>query len=146
MRVGERLIAWSDDDFHFFGDDDQLYLMEDMATGEIRLSILWEWLHKKAAFTEADPPLGVRVGDVLTPALFERLLAEEYAKLQIVDGYVTFAAKCPWYVDLLNLNIDNADLARATARIGEYLAAFERDGTRTTENLDFTAAPPATKE
>ena len=27
----------------FFGNDDVLYLMEDMATGEIRLSILWEW-------------------------------------------------------------------------------------------------------
>ena len=34
-----------------FGDDDVLYLMEDMATGEIRLSILWEWLHKDAPFT-----------------------------------------------------------------------------------------------
>ena len=33
----------------FFGNDDVLYLMEDMATGEIRLSILWEWLHKSAA-------------------------------------------------------------------------------------------------
>ena len=32
----------------FFGNDDVLYLMEDMATGEIRLSILWEWLHKCA--------------------------------------------------------------------------------------------------
>ena len=32
----------------FFGNDDVLYLMEDMATGEIRLSILWEWLHKSA--------------------------------------------------------------------------------------------------
>ena len=32
----------------FFGNDDVLYLMEDMATGEIRLSILWEWLHKQA--------------------------------------------------------------------------------------------------
>ena len=32
----------------FFGNDDVLYLMEDMATGEIRLSILWEWLHKGA--------------------------------------------------------------------------------------------------
>ena len=30
----------------FFGNDDILYLMEDMATGEIRLSILWEWIHK----------------------------------------------------------------------------------------------------
>src|SRR4029077_10702435 len=26
----------------YFGNDDVLYLMEDMATGEIRLSILWE--------------------------------------------------------------------------------------------------------
>ena len=33
----------------YFGNDDVLYLMEDMATGEIRLSILWEWLHKNAA-------------------------------------------------------------------------------------------------
>ena len=33
----------------FFGNDDVLYLMEDMATGEIRLSILWEWLHKRRA-------------------------------------------------------------------------------------------------
>ena len=38
----------------FFGNDDVLYLMEDMATGEIRLSILWEWLHKQAAFTADD--------------------------------------------------------------------------------------------
>ena len=39
----------------FFGNDDVLYLMEDMATGEIRLSILWEWLHKGATLTEDDP-------------------------------------------------------------------------------------------
>ncbi len=32
----------------FFNNDDILYLMEDMATGEIRLSILWEWLHKRS--------------------------------------------------------------------------------------------------
>ena len=42
----------------FFGDDDVLYLMEDMATGEIRLSILWEWLHKGAPFTADDPATG----------------------------------------------------------------------------------------
>ena len=41
-----------------FGDDDVLYLMEDMATGEIRLSILWEWLHKGAPFTDGDPETG----------------------------------------------------------------------------------------
>ena len=38
----------------FFGNDDVLYLMEDMATGEIRLSILWEWLHKSASLTADD--------------------------------------------------------------------------------------------
>ena len=64
----------------FFGNDDVLYLMEDMATGEIRLSILWEWLHKNAAFT-ADDESGVQAGDRLTPELFARLLAEEYEKL-----------------------------------------------------------------
>jgi malate synthase len=144
----------------FFGNDDVLYLMEDMATGEIRLSILWEWLHKKGAFTEDDPATGVKAGDALTAELFERLLSEEYAKLlaagdkdvhddskkttlpiarQIVESYVTSVPKCPWYVDLLNLNIDNDDLGRARARLDAYLAAFRRDGTRTTDNLDFAA-------
>ena len=62
----------------FFGNDDVLYLMEDMATGEIRLSILWEWLHKNASLTE-DDEVG---GDRFTPELFARLLAEEYEKLR----------------------------------------------------------------
>jgi hypothetical protein len=39
----------------FFGDDDQLYLMEDIATGEILVSILWDWLQKGAKLTEDDP-------------------------------------------------------------------------------------------
>jgi malate synthase len=65
----------------FFGNDDVLYLMEDMATGEIRLSILWEWLHKEATLTDADHETGVRAGDRFTRELFERLLGEEYAKL-----------------------------------------------------------------
>ncbi len=43
----------------FFGNDDVLYLMEDMATGEIRLSILWEWLHKGASLTA---PMTMRSG------------------------------------------------------------------------------------
>src|SRR5919109_3933136 len=58
----------------FFGNDDVLYLMEDMATGEIRLSILWEWLHKGARLTADDPATGVRAGDQFTGALFARLL------------------------------------------------------------------------
>ena len=66
----------------FFGNDDVLYLMEDMATGEIRLSILWEWLHKNASLTADDAETGVKAGDRFTRELCERLLAEEYEKLR----------------------------------------------------------------
>ena len=146
----------------FFGDDNVLYLMEDMATGEIRLSILWEWLHKDARFTAGDDATGVAAGDPLTPALFTRLLAEEFDKLrkatnrdvhddskgttlpiarEIVERYVTSPTKAPWYVDLLNLNIDNPDLVRARARIAGYMTAFVRDGTRVTDNPDFVTPP-----
>src|SRR5437667_2756949 len=52
-----------------FGNDDVLYLMEDMATGEIRLSILWEWLHKSASFSAADAQVGVKAGDQLSAEL-----------------------------------------------------------------------------
>ena len=141
-----------------FGDDDVLYLMEDMATGEIRLSILWEWLHKGAALTEADPETGLAAGARFTRAIFERLLAEEYGKLQaadnrdvhddskrttlpvareIADVYVRDEVKAPWYIDLLNINLDNHDLEEAKRRIGSYVEAFRRDGTRITQNLDF---------
>ncbi|MFN2386388.1 MAG: malate synthase [Thermoanaerobaculia bacterium] len=141
----------------FFGNDDVLYLMEDMATGEIRLSILWEWLHKAAKFSE-DDATGIARGDAFSADLFERLLEEEYAKLvaadnrdvhddskgttlpiarEIVQTYVTAADKPPWYIDLLNVNLDNYDLAEARRRIRQYVDAFGRDGTRITENLDF---------
>jgi malate synthase len=144
----------------FFGNDDVLYLMEDMATGEIRASILWEWLHKGAKFNEDDPETGVRAGDVFTPELFGRLIEEEYEKLrrasdrdvhddsknttlpiarEIVDAYVKDEVKPPWYIDLLNVNLNNHDLGRARDRIATYLAAFRSDGTRITENLDFDA-------
>lgn len=142
----------------FFGNDDVLYLMEDMATGEIRLSILWEWLHKGAAFTEADAATGTAVGDPLTPGLFARLLDEEYAKLRkasnrdvhddskdttlpvaraIVQAYVNSPVKAPWYVDLLNLNLGLESLPEAEKRIATFLETFGKDGTRITENLDF---------
>src|SRR5690606_15397366 len=62
----------------FFGNDDILYLMEDMATGEIRLSILWEWIHKGATITKGDPETGTKSGDLFEVGLFERLLEEEY--------------------------------------------------------------------
>lgn len=142
----------------YFGNDDVLYLMEDMATGEIRLSILWEWLHKKAELTEDDAATGVCAGEVFSSELFERLLVEEYDKLlaagdrdvhddskrttlpiarEIVHAYVTDRMKLPWYVDLLNVNLDNHDLQAARQRIAQYVDAYRRDGTRITENLDF---------
>ena len=141
-----------------FADDNVLYLMEDMATGEIRLSILWEWLHKGATLTEDDPETGLGAGTAFTAQIFARLLAEEYAKLQaaqnrdvhddskqttlpvareIADAYVCDAVKPPWYIDLLNINLNNHDLAEAQRRIHRYVDAFHRDGTRITENLDF---------
>ncbi len=133
----------------FFGNDDVLYLMEDMATGEIRL---------QARFTADDAESGVKAGDALTAGLFDRLLAEEYAKLRraqnrdvhddskdttlpiaraIVERYVRSPFKAPWCIDLLNLNLNNHDLARAREGMEAYYAAFGRDGTRLTENPDF---------
>ena len=143
----------------FFGNDDVLYLMEDMATGEIRLSILWEWLHKRATLTVEDPALGLAVGAPLTLAHFERLLDEEYAKLQaavdrdvhndsklttlpiaraIAEAYVRSEVKPPWYVDLLNLNLGVTELGRAEDRITRFLDTFRKTGARVTENVDFS--------
>jgi malate synthase len=141
----------------FFGNDDVLYLMEDMATGEIRLSILWEWVHKHASLTDADD-IGVKAGDHFTIELCLRLLADEYDKLrragnrdvhdvsknttlpiarEIVETYITRDFKLPWYIDLLNITLDNHDPAEARRRIRLLVDAFGRDGTRMTENLDF---------
>lgn len=142
----------------FFGNDDVLYLMEDMATGEIRLSILWEWVHKGAILTNDDQETGSKTGDVFTIGLFGKLLEEEYAKLlkarnkdvydysktttlpvsrEIVTIYIKCEVKLPWFIDLLNINLNNVDLELAKKRIKMYLDAFLKDGTRITENLDF---------
>ncbi len=141
----------------FFGNEDVLYLMEDMATGEIRLSILWEWVHKKASLTEADSG-AAKTGDRFTLDLCLRLLAEEYEKLraasnrdvhdvsknttlpiarEIVEIYLTQDVKLPWYIDLLNITLNNHDLIEAKRRTALVVDAFRRDGTRITENLDF---------
>jgi len=141
-----------------FGDDDVLYLMEDMATGEIRLSILWEWLHKGARFTDADVETGAAAGDTLTLALFARLLEEEHAKLlaadgrdvhddskrttlpiarAIVEGYVGAEAKPTWYIDLLNRSLGNDDVVVTEQRIAAYTKSVAVDGTRLTANPDF---------
>ena len=142
----------------FFGDDDVLYLMEDMATGEIRLSILWEWLHKRARFTADDEDAGVRAGDAFTEEMFSRLLNEEFEKLQaahprdvyehsksttlpiardIVDLYVRDTLKLPWYIDLLNITLGVTAREEARERIARLRETFRREGTRLTGNLDF---------
>ncbi|HUE90457.1 MAG TPA: hypothetical protein VMO26_30600 [Vicinamibacterales bacterium] len=142
----------------FFGNEDVLYLMEDMATGEIRLSILWEWLHKSARFTDDDAGTGVRAGDRFSPAIFARLLEEEFAKLlaagnrdvhddskrttlpvarDIVDAYVRDAAKLPWFIDLLNATLGVSDHGQVRQRIARLRETFHQSGARITENLDF---------
>src|SRR5689334_1387745 len=131
----------------FFGNDDVLYLMEDMATGEIRLSILWEWLHKGAPLT-ADDDIGVKAGDTFTRELFETLLEQEYDKLQraanrdvhdiskrttlpiareIVQAYVMDDVKLPWYIDLLNINLNNTNLNESRRRIRMLADTFRKD-------------------
>ncbi|GAB3709404.1 malate synthase A [Spirosoma flavus] len=142
----------------FFGNDDILYLMEDMATGEIRLSILWEWLHKGAVLTEADSALGLEAGSVFSAELYKKLLVEEYDKLlnasnkdvfdasktttlpisrEIATEYVLSDIKAPWFIDLLNINLNNTDLAEAKKRIRLYMDTLVSEGKRITENLDF---------
>ena len=70
----------------------------------------------------------MKAGDRFTRELFKRLLAEEYEKLQrasnrdvhddskhttlpiareIVETYVMDDVKLPWYIDLLNINLEN---------------------------------------
>jgi len=142
----------------YFGNEDVLYLMEDAATGEIRLSILWEWLHKNATLTEADAATGVKAGDRFTPELCRRILAEEYEKLrkagnrdvhdnskdtslpiarEIVDTYVMDPVKMPWYIDLMNINLNNYSLEEGKKRIRMFVEEFKKDGTRITKNLEF---------
>jgi len=144
----------------FFGNDDILYLMEDMATGEIRLSILWEWVHKGAMITENDEETGIKAGDIFSFELFERLLKEEYDKLlkagnkdvfdeskkttlpiarEIALAYVQSEIKFPWFIDLLNINLNNTDLEKAKERINLYTETFTKKGSRITENLDFVS-------
>ena len=116
----------------------------------------------KAQFGTAVWLNGRKVGEYagcFSAGLFERLLEEEYDKLlaardrdvhddsktttlpiarAIVKAYVASRTKAPWYIDLLNLNLDEYDLAVARQRIAEFLELFEKDGTRITGNLDFT--------
>jgi isocitrate lyase len=143
-----------------FGNDDILYLMEDMATGEIRVSILWEWIHKQARLSEDDPDTGLKSGTLFTPDLFDQLLVEEFQKLltaedrdvhddskkttlpialEIVKTCVMDPVKVPWYIDLLNFNLNNMNPGIAGERIFRYMETLKKEGSRITENPDFPA-------
>jgi malate synthase len=145
----------------FFNNDDVLYLMEDMATGEIRLSIAWEWVHKRARFTADDSEVGVKAGDLFTMELFARVLEEEYEKLrrasnrdvhdnsknttlpvarEIVDAYIRSNVKLPWYIDLLNITLGRTELTEARRRIALLAETFRDRGTRLTANLDWNSS------
>jgi malate synthase len=129
-----------------------------MATGEIRLSILWEWVHKGAKLTESNTEIGAKTGDTVDASLFRRLLEEEYNKLlnakskdvhdgsktttlpisrEIAEVYVLDSIKAPWFIDLLNINLNNHSLTEAVRRIELYMSAIKESGRRITENLDF---------
>lgn len=147
----------------FFGDNNILYLMEDMATGEIRVSVLWEWVHKKAKITEVDKSLNLLKGETFTTALFDRLLDDEYEKLMkaanhdvhndsklttlpiskmIVSRLVHDPIKAPWFIDLLNLNLNNTDLDVAKERVNTYYQELTKSGHRITANLDLVTLKP----
>jgi malate synthase len=144
----------------FFGNDDILYLMEDMATGEIRMSILWEWVHKSAQLTDDDPETGLKAGSIFTREVFDRLLEEEYHKLlqanskdvheeskrttlpiiyEMVKDYIDEPVKVPWYIDLLNINLNNEDLSEGKKRVTAFIQEFKKSGQRITDNLDIKA-------
>jgi malate synthase len=86
------------------------------------------------------------------------LIDEEYAKLlnadnkdvydaskittlpiarEIAEIYVFNEFKIPWFIDLLNINLNNQDLGEARKRIADYIETFKKEGKRITENPDF---------
>lgn len=118
-------------------------------------------MQKGAKLTEDDAQTGTKAGDIFTIELFERLFVEENEKLlkanskdvfdesktttlpiskEIAMAYVLSEQKFPWFIDFLNINLNNLDLAEAKNRISRYMDAFTKDGIRITENLDFKAS------
>jgi len=118
---------------------------------------LWEWVHKETKLSNDDVQTDIKAGELFSMELFDKLLKEEYEKLlqantkdvfdssktttlpiskEIAATYIHCNEKLPWFIDLLNINLNNFDLAVAKKRIDAYLTAFKKDGTRITENLD----------
>jgi malate synthase len=56
---------------------------------------------------------------------------------EIVEVYVLSDIKLPWFIDLLNINLNNSSHSVARKRIRLYVDTFKGQGQRITENLDF---------
>jgi len=56
---------------------------------------------------------------------------------EIALAYIQSGIKFPWFIDLLNINLNNRHLETAKNRINLYIETFSTKGNRITENLDF---------
>ena len=132
--------------------------MEDAATGEIRLSILWEWVHKGATTHRGRRRNGSQGGrylfrgDVSTlarrrirqitpgqvPRMYMRFRRQPRCRLLERSSRPTCSTRrrCRGTSTCLNINLNNHDLQTAQERIRNYMNTFKKDGTRITENLD----------
>ena len=108
------------------------------------VSILWEWLHKGARFTAGDAEtlarggrcddggaLRASVGRGVPQAAARRDNRDVHDDSkrttlpivrEIVEAYVAEPDKPPWYIDLLNLNLGNHDLAGGSEAPGRSLS------------------------
>jgi malate synthase len=58
---------------------------------------------------------------------------------EVVKTYVESGVKLPWFIDLLNINLGNHDLAEAKRRIQLFIEEFGSHSRRVTGNIDFDA-------
>ena len=121
--------------------------MEDMATGEIRLSIVWEWLHKgggvhggrsghrrphrrSAHAGRCSTGCCARSTRSCWPRPATRRARRRPRRRRCRSparssrSTSTSTAKLPWYIDLLNLNLDNQRSRRGAAADRRLPAAF----------------------
>ncbi|MFA5059370.1 MAG: 3-phosphoserine/phosphohydroxythreonine transaminase [Candidatus Omnitrophota bacterium] len=145
-----------------------LFIMEDMATGEGRSKLTKKWMEANAVITEITDDdrqtLGLKEGDHFTPELIQKVVEQEYQKLQNAPDDIVFASSkkvelpiarvvvekflfgnagklsaLPWLIDLVNAALGETDLVKATQKVDEYIEAYVgSDGlVRLTENPDF---------
>ena len=108
------------------------------------LLILWLALIVIAGAARASPPfqdspLGPAVAVALSGADVHDASKTTTLPIsrEIASTYVSEEIKAPWFIDLLNINLNNSDLNVAQRRIDMYMDKFIKEGIRITENLDF---------